>query len=101
MYFNSGRKVDVPVWESFPVATVTWFGIVFACMKDLTSRGVCELLVNLDGNCRLTWSIHSENGLIVSILSQVNLFHSIQRFHERSPKLVLLQKSAKHFRQQA
>ena len=36
-YCNSGRKLDVPVCEILPVATVTELGIVLACMKDLTS----------------------------------------------------------------
>ena len=37
MNFNSGKKLEVPVWDNFPVATVTAFGIVLACIKDFTS----------------------------------------------------------------
>lgn len=34
---SSGKKLDVPVCEILPVATVTALGMVFACMNDLTS----------------------------------------------------------------
>ena len=37
MNCNSGRKLEVPVCETLPTATVTAFGTVFACMNDLTS----------------------------------------------------------------
>jgi len=50
MNSSSGRKLLLPVCEILPVATVTAFGIVFACMKDFTS------VVEPRGQTRVWWT---------------------------------------------
>lgn len=42
----------------------------------------------MDAVIWLTWRILSENGLIISRFSQVDLFHAIQRLHEGPPELM-------------